>query len=201
MDLFQGCSGKTLANGLSWLREPQDWGFADGRLSVVPEGKTDFFRPFGGRAVDNACLLSLPVAGDFTAVTEASAVLAGFGDAAAMTVRADPRHWAKICIERSPIGETSVVSVVTDGFSDDANNELVGGPFCWLRLTRAGGVFAMHYSLDGARWRFVRTFGMKLPAEVHVGIHAQAPFGSGCRATFMRFTLDHTAVRDFRSGQ
>lgn len=201
MDLFQGCSGRMLANGLAWLREPPDWGFADGRLTVVPEGKTDFFRPFHGQAADNACLLYVPVAGDFTAVAEASAALAGFGDAAALTVRADPRRWAKICIERSPIGETSVVSVVTDGFSDDANNELLASPSCLLRLTRAGNVFAMHFRADGARWRFVRTFALELPAEVLVGIHAQAPFTAGCRAVFTRFTLERTAVRDFRSGE
>ena len=201
MDLFAGCSAKTLANGLRWTKEPPAWGFDSGKLSISPAGETDFFRPFGGEAHDDAALLYVAVKGDFTARTQASARLAGFGDAAALTVRADPEHWAKICIERSPVGEISIVSVVTDRWSDDANNELLRRPSAFLRLTRSGSVFGMHYSLDGKRWRFVRMFHLDLPIEVMVGVHAQAPFGAGCSATFSSLTVENGAVKDFRSGE
>jgi regulation of enolase protein 1 (concanavalin A-like superfamily) len=62
-------------------------------------------------------------------------------------------------------------------------------------------VLAMHYRADGAAWRFVRTFALPLPGEVMVGVHAQAPFVAGCRATFDRFEIEPRAVGDFRSGE
>jgi hypothetical protein len=199
--MFRGCRGRSLANGLRWLNEPASWEFTDGSLAVTPREGTDFFRPPTGKSSDDACFLHAPVSGDFTAVVSASAELVGFGDAAALAVRADPSHWAKVCIERSPAGEVSIVSVVTDGLSDDANNELLARPSCRLRLTRAGSVFAMHFSIDASRWRFVRTFALEVPAEVMVGLVTQAPFVSGCRARFTSFTLVPGAVKDFRSGE
>jgi hypothetical protein len=208
VNVFKGSEGKKLAEGLAWLRKPAAWSFGPGGLEIVPEGKTDFFRPSVGAPKDNASLLYTRVTGDFTAVVEASAVLAGFGDAAALTVRADESHWAKICIERSPRGEVSIVSVVTSGTSDDSNNELLPSAAASLRLTRHGRVFGMQYraaaagsGASAATWRFVRTFGLEMPDQVMVGVHAQAPFVAGCRATFTKFELSPVPVKDFRSGE
>jgi len=200
-DLFKGCSGKRLGTRLAWLREPPSWEFKADGLEIVPQGKTDFFRPVTGDAVDNACLLYTRVTGDFTAVAEAHAVLVGFGDAAALMVRSDAQHWAKICIERSPRGDISIVSVVTDGVSDDTNNEMLSAARASIRLTRVGRLFGMHYRVQEGPWRFVRYFSRDLPDQLMVGIHAQAPFGSGCRATFTRFELEPKGVADFRSGE
>lgn len=201
MNLFDGCDGQSLANGLTWLNEPPEWSFDAGELVIVPQGKTDFFRPYRGTPNDSACLLYVTVTGDFTAVTQARAELVEFGDAAAITVRSGPALWAKLCLERSPIGDVSAVSVVTNQYSDDANNELLETPECYLRLTRKGDIFGMHYSLDGTYWRFVRTFGLAMPPTVKVGIHAQAPFVGGCRTWFGEFSIVPEPVADFRSGK
>ncbi len=200
MDLFVGCEGTELANDLHWLREPPEWHFDEEGLLIVPEANSDFFRPYRGEAKDNACLLYRPVTGDFTAWTRASAHLVGFGDAAAITLRVSEAQWAKLCLERSPIGDIAVVSVVTRLWSDDANSELLETPECYLRITRKGDVIGMHYSLDGETWRFVRTFGMAMPETVMVGVHAQAPFVGGCRTRFASFELSPEPVEDFRSG-
>jgi uncharacterized protein len=201
MNLLEGHSGPSIPQGLRWLREPQSFSFGRDGLRIVPAPRTDFFRPHGGEAVDNACLLYRLVSGDFTAVAEAEADLVGFGDAAALTVRSSPELWAKLCLERSPVGEVSIVSVVTEVSSDDANNELLPRPACLLRITRRGDVFGMHFSTGGNRWRFVRTFGLRMPPEVMVGVHAQAPFVGGARATFRRFEIVSGAIADFRSGE
>ena len=201
MDMFHGCEGKTLPTGLRWLREPPTWSFSAGTLEIVPEAKTDFFRPVVGEANDNACLLCAVARGDFTATVDARAVLVGFGDAAAMTVRSSPELWAKLCMERSPRGEISMVSVVTRGTSDDSNSELLTAPEASLRITRKGSEFALHYRVGQGAWRFVRSFGMPMPESVMIGVHAQAPFVGGCRATFSRFEIEPRAVADFRSGE
>ena len=202
MNLFEKCAGKELASGLEWFCEPPVWEFDDsGRLSIVPAGETDFFRPSDRPGSDNAGLLHACVDGDFTARTHVAAELAGFGDAGALTVRAAADRWAKICVERSPVGEVSVVSVVTDPWSDDANGERLEIPEAFLRVTRKGDVLGMHYSLDGRRWRFVRALTLEMPAQVRVGVHAQAPFGAGCRVTFGFLEIGPEPVEDFRSGE
>jgi uncharacterized protein len=201
MNLLTGVNGRSLAHGLAWLNEPPEWGIDASGLTIVPKAPSDFFRPYGGTANDNCCLLYKNVTGDFTATAQARAELADFGDAAALTVRAGPTPWAKLCLERSPAGEIAVVSVVTNPCSDDSNSELLASPECRLRLTRKGNVFGMHYSLNGRKWRFVRMFGMELPAAVMVGIHAQAPFTPGCRVLFRSFTISPQPVGDYRSGE
>ncbi|NCO40099.1 MAG: hypothetical protein AUJ96_20610 [Armatimonadetes bacterium CG2_30_66_41] len=202
MNLLAGGTAQTLPNWLQWLTEPAEWGFEPGgALTVVPEPRTDFFRPYGGQAFDNACLLYREVTGDFTAVTRTRARLVGFGDAAALTVRDTESRWAKVCLERSPLGDIAVVSVVTDRWSDDANGELLATPECFLRVTRNGNVFGMHFSLDGTGWRFVRCFALELLTTVKVGVHAQAPFQGGCQAEFDSFELTPQVVGDFRSDE
>jgi regulation of enolase protein 1 (concanavalin A-like superfamily) len=201
VDLFAGCSGTDLSERLAWLAEPESWRFSGEGLEVAPKAKTDFFRPHEGVGRDNAALLYTGVRGDFTAATLAEADLVAFGDAAALTIRSSEQLWAKICIERSPVGDVSVVSVVTRDWSDDANGELLDRPTCRLRITRKGHRIGMHYSTDGKTWRFVRAVGLPMPDEILVGIHAQAPYRGGCRALFRSFTLEEKAVEDFRSGE
>ena len=200
MDLFAGCRGKTLANGLMWLNEPEEWLFDNTGLKIAAKAETDFFRPYGGHAFDSAGFLYRETTGDFTMATYVRAELFNFGDAASLTVRADKTRWAKLCIERSPIGEVSLVSVVTDPWSDDSNNEIVSSPECHLRLTRKGSLFGMHYSLNGTTWRFVRAFVSDLPDKIMAGIHVQAPSNPGCRAHFRSLTFSPHPVDDFRSG-
>ena len=201
MNLLAG-GGPGAPSPLEWLNEPPQWHIDErGCLHVTPHGQTDFFRPIDQPGHDNAALLAARVTGDFTARTRAHAQLAGFGDAAALTVRASTEQWAKICIERSPVGEVSVVSVVTDPWSDDANSELLTAPEAHLRITRKGDLFGLHFSLDGLAWRFARAFAMAAPAEVLVGVHAQAPFVSGCQARFDYLLIEPQSVADFRSGE
>jgi regulation of enolase protein 1 (concanavalin A-like superfamily) len=201
MNLLADCKGTTLENDLRWLNEPPEWAFDGSGLKIVPSAPSDFFRPYGGEPKDNCCLLYREVRGDFTAIAQVSARLVDFGDAAALTVRASENQWAKLCMERSPIGDISLVSVVTNPWSDDSNNELLESPECFLRVTRKGNVFGMHYSLDGTKWRFVRTFALELPETVKVGIHAQAPLSPGSQVQFLSFRISPQPVADFRSGE
>ena len=201
MNLFDGCSGKTLNDRLHWFNEPEDWRFGKDGLEICMKETCDFFRPFDGQERDSGRLLYTGISGDFTASTHIGANLVDFGDAGGLIVRAGAGLWAKLCMERSPTGDVSVVSVVTNTYSDDSNGELLSKPECHLRLTRKGQVFGMHHSLDGITWRFVRTFPLEMPSEVMVGVLVQAPFTQGCRVKFRHLNLSAEAVADFRSGE
>jgi regulation of enolase protein 1 (concanavalin A-like superfamily) len=111
------------------------------------------------------------------------------------------RRWAKLCVERSPIGETSIVSVVTNEWSDDANNALLPSPEAYLRITKIAGLVGMHYSLAGDAWRFVRAFGVDWPSPVLAGVQAQAPVQAGCPVFFADFRFSKDVVTDCRSAQ
>lgn len=201
MDVLKVPDTAKLLQTMRWINEPPEWSYEPGRLVVVPKAETDFFRPYAGEGKDNGCLLQKSVEGDFTAVAHIRAHQVDFADAGAMMIRASPAQWAKICVERSPIGEVNVVTVVTNQWSDDCNSELLDSPECFVRISRRSDVFGMQYSLDGKAWRFVRTFGMLMPPKILVGLVAQAPFTGGGHAEFSEFSITAGGVEDLRSGK
>ncbi|HDY64654.1 MAG TPA: DUF1349 domain-containing protein [Phycisphaerae bacterium] len=202
MNLFSQCKGRRLNEELKWFNAPDCWEFDDnGTLSVQPNPKTDWFATPNEPVIESAGFLYREVEGDFTLSMLIRPTLLRFGDAGALALRVDSALWCKLCMERSPTGETSVVSVVTKGWSDDANGELISRPGCYLRLTRKGCNVGMHYSFDGTTWRFVRCVAMDLPDKVMVGVLAQCPFGADCSVEFSSADLKLEPVQDFRSGE
>ena len=82
---------------------------------------------------------------------------------------------------------------------DDANGELIPSNKCWLRITRKGDFFGLHYSVNGIRWRFVRCFGLDLPSTVKVGFEIQAPLGDQCEGKLDLITLIDDSVKNVRA--
>jgi regulation of enolase protein 1 (concanavalin A-like superfamily) len=107
---------------------------------------------------------------------------------------------AKLCLEWSPQDEATVVSVVTRGLSDDCTSESVEGNSLWLRATRLGPDYVFHVSADGARWRFVRHFGLHGVETPLIGLQAQSPTGPGCATTFEDLSFGTDPPADLRDG-
>jgi len=93
-----------------------------------------------------------------------------------------------------------VVSVVTDGYSDDCNSVVVTGDEVYLRLSRAGEAWAFHSSVDGTRWDFVRVFRIGSPQVPTVGFLSQAPMGERCVARFDDIVYREDRLADLRDG-
>jgi regulation of enolase protein 1 (concanavalin A-like superfamily) len=201
MKFLGDSDGRRLDQSLSWLNEPGTWAVEGEVLTIHADPKTDFFQGLEGYDNDSACLLSRQVAGDFTLSSFVEADHLKFADAGCLTVRHDPQTWAKVCLEQSPIGDLNVVSVVTDGTSDDCTSELLSAPKRYLRISRKGSEFAVHHSADGNLWRFVRFFILQAPNSISVGVHAQSPFGTGLTARFSEIELLDGPVADYRSGE
>ncbi|MEJ1115989.1 DUF1349 domain-containing protein [Paenarthrobacter sp. CCNWLY172] len=121
-------------------------------------------------------------------------------DAGVLTLWADSDHWAKLCFEYSPQGEAMVVSVVTNGYSDDSNGPLVTAPWIYLRVSRVGPAWAFHSSADGREWSFVRLFRLDSDKPVHVGFMSQAPMGESCEARFDAIEWTEEPPADLRDG-
>ena len=145
-------------------------------------------------------MLAGPVAGDFQLSARVTVEFASTFDAGVLMLHAGERLWAKLCFEYSPRNEPMVVSVVTDGTSDDANAFVVVGNGVWLRVARLGPAFAFHASLDGERWELVRHFALPLGDEPAVGFEAQSPTGEGCVVRFDEISFRAARLGDLRDG-
>lgn len=116
-------------------------------------------------------------------------------------IYAGESSWAKLCFELSPQGQPMVVTVVTNGASDDCNSTAILQPTVFLRISGLGTAFAFHYSLDGEQWHLVRYFALHKPEGTRIGFSSQAPVGSGCTAQFQDIRYTASCITDIRSGE
>lgn len=192
------------SNSLSpfrWENQPAHWEpLTDGGLRIHVPPRVDYFQdPTGVLSADSAPFMWLPVQGDFTVRAYVRHPFASTYDAGALMVRQDATHWAKLCFEATDFGSRAVVSVVTNGTSDDANGVDVSVSDIWLQIARRGNLFAMHYALDGRCWRMVRYFALDL-ANTRVGLVAQCPVGQGAVIDWLSFSIDERTSADMRAG-
>jgi regulation of enolase protein 1 (concanavalin A-like superfamily) len=141
-----------------------------------------------------------PASGDFVAQAHVRPAFASTWDAGALMARHDDHHYAKLCFESTDLGTTAAVSVVTNGFSDDANGADLSVPSLWLQIFRAGDVFGMHYALDGKSWRMVRLFRLPVPPAIRIGLVAQCPSGPGATIDFLSFSVEPRTIQKLRAG-
>ena len=110
----------------------------------------------------------------------------------------DESTWAKLALELSPEGRPTVVTVVTQGRSDDCNSVALDQPIAHLRLARIDDVFAFHLHAAG-RWELIRHFSLPT-ANVRTGFLAQSPTGKGCAARFRQVQVESRRLHDVRDG-
>lgn len=175
---------------------------ARGALTLTSRGGVDWTNDAtGGPAQHAATALAFAAPeGDFTlsARVRVTGERSTF-DAGALALWSGPQRWAKVCNEFSPQGDSMVVSVVTNDFSDDANGAVFATDAVFLRIARVGAGFAFHYSLDGESWPFLRVFRLGADSStLSVGFLAQAPMGAGATAVFDEIRFDRSSLRDLR---
>lgn len=185
---------------LTWDVEPASWGHDGGALTIGAPPRTDLFRdPAGSEPQAGAPRLLGPVEGDFQLSARVGCTFAGAFDAGALLLWVDAARWVKLALEVSADGEPGVVSVVTDGLSDDANAFAVAGDAVWLRISRLGSACALHARHDEEPWRFVRHFALAAGA-LRAGFLAQSPTGEGATARFADIGFTSERLADLRSG-
>ncbi len=177
-----------------------------GAVVVTAPANTDLIAdPVSGSLTRGAPVLAAPAPeGDF--VFSARVTVPGERstyDAGVLALYVNERRWAKLCFEYSPEAEAMVVGVVTNGFSDDSNGDVIEADTVHLRVSRLGEAFAFHHSPDGVRWRFLRVFRLGTTDELeglHLGLAAQAPLGQGRVAEFASISLEERRLADLRDG-
>jgi hypothetical protein len=193
----------SLPSPTAWLNPPRDSEFsAAGGLRITAGSKTDWFiDPGTGRGPLNAPALLFRAARPCLCRARVTIHPAATYDAGALVVYARANAWAKFCLEQSPQGELTVVSVVTRGVSDDCNAFPVEGGTAFLRVARLKRAFAFHVSRDGAAWKLIRYFTLGKTPAVRLGFLAQSPLGDGCEAAFTEILYEPRLLTDIRSGE
>ena len=170
-------------------------------LSMSAGAQTDHFvDPRGAVTITNSPRLLCTPDATFLLSAHAHGDLVATYDAAVLMLYVNESSWAKLCLELSPQGEPMIVSVVTNGLSDDCNSVVLASADAWLRVAGLGNAFAFHYSLDGATWHFVRHFTLHERTNLRAGFSVQAPVGEGCTVTFSEIRYQAVMLDDLRSG-
>jgi len=203
MNLLSISTPASLAvHGLRWDPAPLGWeALPGGGLRVNVPGKSDYFQDPGGVLQKNdAPFLWLPISGDFVAQAHVRPTFSSTYDSGVLMAYQDETHWAKLCFEATDFGATAAVSVITNGYSDDANGADLPVSSLWLQLFRAGPVIGLHYALDGQNWRMVRLCRLPLVDPLQVGLVTQCPVGTGTTVDLLHFSLEQKTVRQLRTG-
>lgn len=186
----------------AWAVAPAAAWFENGALTIDAPPLTDIFTdPKGSDPVASSPrLMFAAIDPIFTLSAHVTVDFASTFDAGVLLLWADAGHHAKLCFEYSPQGEPMIVSVVTNGLSDDCNSVALARNDIHLRVMRLGPAFAFHYSEDGTHWRMVRYFSLRNMEGLKAGFSSQSPTGQGCRAVFDSIRYTATAVEEIRSG-
>ena len=126
----------------------------------------------------------------------------GTYNAAVLFVYANDTLWQKLCFEQDERGNHRVVTVRTEGTSDDNNHEVLNETECiYFKISSDTQTIGSYYSLDGQTWQMVRLYKNNYGEKVYLGICSQATQSEVCISTFedLRLTTDH--VTNFRMGE
>lgn len=179
----------------SWFEEVEN-GI---RAYAMPN--TDYFvNPETGDVTANAPFFYEEVSGDFVLRARVSLDFKSTYDACVLLALDNERLWAKACFEMSNYGFPTIISVMTNGRSDDAFCISVDGTEAWLQLSRKGDVFAVHYSLDGKLFKMARLAYLPMSSTIKVGFEAQSPTGNGGVRNFRDIDFKNISLNNIRNG-
>jgi uncharacterized protein len=170
-------------------------------IKIIAKEKTDFFidglnnykkanAPFYYEEVDWNFELKICITPEFLKTYDAGGIL----------VLENENKWIKAAFELTDLGYKSVVTVVTNEYSDDCNGEKIENKSIWIRIIRKDNYWAIHYSSDGIIWKMARYFSLNMEKKVSIGIIAQSPVGDGCVVNFKNLEIKENKYNNIRNG-
>lgn len=181
----------------TWLNRPRQVKAGAGRLEVVTDRGTDFWRETHyGFTRDSGHFLGMPATDHFAAQLRIRGQYEELYDQAGIMVRVDERRWVKAGIELSD-GRAMLSSVLTDGRSDWATAPYGGDPRdFWMRATVAHGVLRLQVSADGRIWPLVRLAPFPQSTNYLVGPMCCTPEREGLTVQFSDWQLGPPLAKD-----
>ena len=188
---------------LKWLNEPESYTFENGTLKIEVKKGTDFFNnPEDLSKTATAPLLYQEIRGDFIAKALVRPDFNSVWNAVALMVHSNSDNWIKFAFENSDATGKSIVSVVTNNISDDANGVILNDKDqIWLKLVRKNDNYAMFWSVNDKDYKMTRLTTLKKASTVKVGIEVQSPIGENAQHQIEFFGIEKTTVKDLRKGE
>lgn len=177
-----------------------------GVLSFRCTEKRDIFNDPNGKLSNNTIPMLLTEIDNTKPFTLTAKVTPGFTqegqyNAADLFVYAHDNLWQKLAFEQDERGNHRIVSVRTQGTSDDNNHQKLDVPTVYLRFSSDAQTFASYYSLDKKEWHLVRLYENNYPDRLWVGIASQSPTTGICTSLFEEVSLEQKSVSNFRTGE
>lgn len=184
-----------------WTVETKYEEVDNGIQAYAPAGTDYFVNPIDGKVKADAPFFYKEVEGDFILKAKISHDFIATYDACVLLALDHDKLWAKACFEFTDLGTNSVVTVMTNEKSDDANGINVDTNEIWLQMSRQDNVFAIHYSLDGKEYLMSRLAYLPMQKKIKVGLEAQSPTGKGGLRKFSDVSLEIRTPQDIRKGK
>jgi regulation of enolase protein 1 (concanavalin A-like superfamily) len=175
---------------MSWLNQPKTWSYNGGKITIVVESKTDFWRvTHYGYVTDNGHFYFREQEGDFTAQVKIQGDYKSLYDQAGLMIRVDERNWIKAGVEFVNDRE-NISTVMTRDYSDwSVVPQLARPKQVWLKLIRKNDYVEISYSLDNKSYNVVREGYFPPRVKCEIGVMAAAPEGHGFQAIFEEFRI------------
>lgn len=125
----------------------------------------------------------------------------GLYNAANLMVYANDTLFQKFCFEQDERGNHRIVTVRTQGTSDDNNHDVVSESSVYMKISSDTHTIASYYSTDKKEWHMVRLYKNNYPTIIYVGIASQCPKKGECTSLFENLSLNQDNVSDFRMGE
>lgn len=170
------------------------------------QGRDYFNDPDGGKLSNNTLPVLLVPTDNTKPFTFTAKVTPGFTEyglynAADLFVYINDTLWQKLAFEQDEYGNHRIVSVRTQGTSDDNNHDKITANSVYLKISSDTKTIASYYSLDNKEWHMVRLYKNNYPAEIHLGVSSQCPQKGVCTSRIEEITLTDDNVGDFRMGE
>ncbi len=174
---------------LFWIREPKQYGIADGQITIMTEPGTDLWqRTYYGFCNDNAPVLQMKTSEKyFSFVVKTEFESKRRFDQCGVVMYLDSENWLKASIEYENEEYQRLGSVVTNhGYSDWATTDIDASvKEMWYRLSRRESDYCIECSRDGVQFQQMRICHLWEGAEeISFGVYACSPEESSFRAVF-----------------
>lgn len=178
----------------------------DGALEFHCTEGLDFFSDPNGKLSNTTLpILLVPVENTkpFTLIAKATPEFTteGLYNAADLFVYSSDSLWQKLAFEQDEYGNHRVVTVRTQGTSDDNNHDKLDVSSVYLKISSDTKTIASYYSIDKKEWHMVRLYKNNYPKNIYLGISSQCPQKGNCTSRFEEISLSHDNVSDFRLGE
>ncbi|MDU1891475.1 MAG: DUF1349 domain-containing protein [Dysgonomonas sp.] len=173
-------------------------------LIIDAPAKTNYFiSPDGSRFEASAPILLTEIDNTkaFTFTTRMESAIEKIYDAGKVYIYVDNNRWLKYAFERDEKNRCRVVTVRTEGSSDDNNHDIIGQDFVYVRISSNVKQIGFYYSLDGKEWNLARIYRNEYPEKIWLGVSSQSPKEGNNVTSFEYISLTDSYISNHRLGE